>query len=256
MSLAGPGGRRAHLQHVRDGNYFTALGVRPAAGRLFGAGDSERPGGSADRGAESWLLDAAVQWRSRRSWGRRCQLTGRPYTVVGVAPEASRARAWSSADLWLPVSMRSAGPEAGPSTFLVSGRLKPGCLGAAGRGGSGRDRPAAERREVGRERDPGLPRTIRSAGFGQSRHRQFPGASASRSAAFLAFLMGLVSLVLAHRVRERRRRPAGARDRAAARDCGAPGDRRRTRPARPAAAHGDAAAVRARRRGRRGRSRA
>ncbi len=44
MSLAGPGGAERIFSTFVTGNYFTALGVRPAAGRLFGAADSEQPG--------------------------------------------------------------------------------------------------------------------------------------------------------------------------------------------------------------------
>ena len=49
MSLGGAdesSGTERIFSTLVTGNYFTVLGAVPAAGRLFGAGDSEQPGAS------------------------------------------------------------------------------------------------------------------------------------------------------------------------------------------------------------------
>ena len=193
MSLAGPGGAERIYSTFVTGNYFTALGVRAAAGRLFGAGDSERPGESpiAVLSHGFWMRrfngDPSVV-------GQTLQLSGRPYTVVGVAPAGFQGTSVVVADLWLPVSMRSTGPEAGPSTFLVSGRLKPGV--------SVRQ-AAAEVDAIGQLLRAEAPRSA----IPGMRERPFGGLRTVAASAvppvlrlpisgFLAFLMGIVSLVL------------------------------------------------------------
>lgn len=42
MSLASPAGAERIFSTLVTGNYFTALGVRPAVGRLFAAEDAEQ----------------------------------------------------------------------------------------------------------------------------------------------------------------------------------------------------------------------
>ncbi len=194
MSLAGPGGAERIFSTFVTGNYFTALGVRPAAGRLFGAVDSEQP-------------DAApVAVLSHHFWTRRfnadpsvvgqtLRLTGRPFTVVGVAPEGFQGTTVMSADLWLPVAMRSATKDQGPSTFLVGGRLKPGVS---------LRQAAAEVDAIGRVLRRESPRQHQAQGVFE---RPLGGLRVVAASAlppllrlpitgFLAFLMGIVSLVL------------------------------------------------------------
>ena len=245
MSLAGPGGAERIFSTFVTGNYFTALGVRPAVGRLFGAADSEQPGA-----APIAVLSHAF-WVRRFNAdpsvvGRTLQLTGRLFSVVGVAPEGFRGTTVTSADLWLPVSMRSMTRDQGPSTFLVGGRLKPGV--------SVRQ-AAAEVDAIGRAirrespPNPGSGR-FRTAHWGASSCRGIGhSAAASPADQRVSRLPDGDRLARApDRVRERRRRPAGAGHRPAPGDCRPSGDRRRTRAAHSTTAHGNAAAVRARRR--------
>ena len=188
-------GRERIFSTFVTGNYFTALGVRAAAGRLFGAGDSERPGESpiAVLSHGFWMRrfngDPSVV-------GQTLQLTGRPYTVVGVAPAGFQGTSLvTSADLWLPVSMRSTGPEAGPSTFLVSGRLKPGVsvrqaaaeVDAIGQRAFGASAAGAPSRASANVPFGGL-RTVAASAV--------PPVLRLPISGFLAFLMGIVSLVL------------------------------------------------------------
>ena len=182
MSLAGPGGAERIFSTFVTGNYFTALGVRPAAGRLFGAGDSEQPG------------DSPIAVLSHGFWMRRFNgdpsVVGRTLQLIGT-PVYRRWRGARRLPGHEPGRRGSvaAGLDAvdrprGRAVDVSRGRpFEAGRLGAAGRGGSGRDRQRASR-----ARRPGAPSrayvNVRSAGFGRSRHRRFRRCSASRSAGF------------------------------------------------------------------------
>ena len=68
------------------GNYFSALGLRPAAGRLFTPGEGERAG------SEVSVVLGYSFWQKRFAGnpsviGSQVRLDGSPATVVGVAPE-------------------------------------------------------------------------------------------------------------------------------------------------------------------------
>lgn len=89
MSLAGVGdtaGAERVFGSIVTANYFAVLGVRPAVGRLFGAGDSDEPGANP-------LLVLSHRFWTRRfmndpsALGRTLQINGHPFTVAGVAPE-------------------------------------------------------------------------------------------------------------------------------------------------------------------------
>ena len=80
---AGDGAERVTLEIVTD-NYFSMLGVQPAAGRLIAPGEGRARG------------DAAVLVLDHRYWqtrfagdrsvvGRAVRLNGHPYTIIGVA---------------------------------------------------------------------------------------------------------------------------------------------------------------------------
>jgi predicted permease len=192
MSLASPSGAERIFSTLVTGNYFTALGVRPAVGRVFGPDDAE----PSERGVAVlshgfWLrrfnADPSIV-------GETLQLSGRPYLVVGVASRGFQGTSLVVADLWLPASTQPVGRERGPSTFLVGGRLKPGVSmrqAAAEVDAIGR----ILRGEAARSALPGV------------RERPFGGLRVAASSAvppvlrlpvsgFLAFLMGIVSLVL------------------------------------------------------------
>lgn len=94
MSLSGPGGAERVFASVVTLNYFSVLGVRSAAGRLFGAGDSE------ESGASPIAVLSHGFWTRRFSAdpaivGHTVRLNGHPFTVVGVAGEGSEGRASS-----------------------------------------------------------------------------------------------------------------------------------------------------------------
>jgi len=103
MRIGGQGASSAFVSVVTT-NYFSALGVTAAPGRLFGAADDDRPGAS------------PVAVLSHGFWTRRFQadpavigqvvgLNDEALTVVGVAREGFRGTSVVAPDLWLPTSM-------------------------------------------------------------------------------------------------------------------------------------------------------
>ena len=97
----------------------------PAAGRLFGAGDSEAPGAS------------PVAVVSHRFWtrrfnadpavvGRAVRIDARPYTIVGVAPEGFQGTGVRATDVWLPITEDLSHLSRGDRRYGVLARLKPG----------------------------------------------------------------------------------------------------------------------------------
>lgn len=100
-----------------SGSYFSVLGIRPAAGRLIGPGDSNAASASAAVAVVSWSC-----WKSRFNSdpgivGKRISIGNVMATVIGVASEDFRGmRPWLQTQLWLN------GPEGG----ALVGRLKDG----------------------------------------------------------------------------------------------------------------------------------
>lgn len=97
-------------QHIHPSfvtaNYFSELGARPAAGRLF------------DPSREASLSSPPVTVLSYRFWQRRFQgspkiigetihLSGKAATVIGVLPESFASLGTTSPDLWLPLQQHS-----------------------------------------------------------------------------------------------------------------------------------------------------
>jgi putative ABC transport system permease protein len=68
------------------GNYFSALGLKPALGRLFVPGEGEKPG------EERLVVLGYSFWQKRFSGdpgivGKQVRINGKPVTVMGVTPE-------------------------------------------------------------------------------------------------------------------------------------------------------------------------
>jgi predicted permease len=119
---------------VATTNYFQLLGVRAAAGRLFGPGDSDRPGASpiAVLSHRFWMRrfggDSSIP-------GRTVRLNGHPFAIVGVADQAFRGTSVVAPDLWIPAGMvgvvqpESEAPRLTSREsdwLMLGGRLKPG----------------------------------------------------------------------------------------------------------------------------------
>ena len=85
-------------------NYFSVLGTRPHVGRLFTPEDGDQPGAPA-------LVVLSPVLRTRRFnadpaiVGTTLQLNGRPFTVVGVAPEGFHGTTVLMGDVWVPINM-------------------------------------------------------------------------------------------------------------------------------------------------------
>ncbi len=194
MSLAeGDGAVRVYGSLV-SANYFETLAVRPARGRLFSERDGERPG------------EAPYVVLSHRFWtshyggdvavvGRRVEINGHPFTVVGVAAEGFEGTTVFRPDLWVPASMIA---EALPSAstemlhrresvwLMMIGRLAPG---------ASIDQARAEVQAIGAALAREFPRANRGRGLRVERLSSFPGGEGPL-AAFLGALMLLVALVL------------------------------------------------------------
>ena len=123
------------LGELVSGGYFPLLGVRPAAGRLFDAGDETGPGENpvAVLGHAYWMEayggDPAIV-------GQEIRVSQRPYTVVGIAPPSFNGSfPGVRSDLWAPLSMTDALMGAssqgqlenrGSRSIFVKARLLPG----------------------------------------------------------------------------------------------------------------------------------
>jgi predicted permease len=115
------------------GNYFSALGIKAAAGRLFLPEEGERPG------AAPVVVLGYSYWQKRFNGdpdvvGKQVRVDGKPAVILGVAPKGFRGT-YSNLDLsgYLPLSMMS--PQQDSSslwtdrkqrTLTVLGRLDPG----------------------------------------------------------------------------------------------------------------------------------
>ena len=105
VSIVGPAGPEQVNAGTVTGNYFTLLGIQPAAGRLIAPGDDVAPGASpvVVLSHRAWMrlyqgADSAV--------GATLRIGTRPFTIIGIAP--ARFRGTELADtpeLWAPLSM-------------------------------------------------------------------------------------------------------------------------------------------------------
>ena len=195
MSLGGRDGAERIYGDMVTTNYFHVLGTRPLIGRLFAPEDGEEAGGTpiTVMSYQFWMRrfngDSAVV-------GQTLQLNGRPFTVIGVAPQEFHGTTLLASDLWVPLNMvgelsprRSVSIlKSRESVWLVMGaRLKPGVSVRQARG---------ELENIGRALEQEFPAENRGKGLRVVASSPIPGNGAP-VAAFLAVLMGLVGLVLA-----------------------------------------------------------
>jgi predicted permease len=127
---------------IVSGNYFDALGVRPALGRAFLPEEDKTPG------SHPVVVISHALWQSRfggdRSVvGKKLLMNGQPFTIVGVAPaDFNGAETGRTNDLYVPLAMQALvrpprggysgemNPDLlskrGPRWLDMIGRLKPG----------------------------------------------------------------------------------------------------------------------------------
>jgi predicted permease len=188
MSLTGLPGQsvaEAVFANRVSPNYFAALGVSPAAGRVFG--DQDAPG---------VLVLSHRFWRRQFAAdpsviGQALRLNERLYTIVGVAAERFHGNTVLAPDVWLPADRMR------PLDFaLVGARL---------RGGVSVSKAAAELQAIGFSLEgrasPGYDTQPNAARLGAirltvSRSSPIPSGVRVLVGGFLALLMGIVTLVL------------------------------------------------------------
>ncbi len=115
-----------------SGNYFSALGAVPSAGRVLVESDDRAS-------APPAVVIGAALWKRRfagsQPVGQPITINGRPFTVVGVMPASfhGAGQVGSSPDVYVPVAFRSQvvrddDDETDPNFWwiLMMGRLKPG----------------------------------------------------------------------------------------------------------------------------------
>jgi predicted permease len=173
-------------------NYFTVLGLRPAVGRLFVASDSEAVG------ASPIAVVSHAYWRNRlnrspAAVGQTIRLNGRPFTIVGVAPDGFQGTGVTAADVWVPITTRPAITDESAAVFenaraawlMIGARLKPGVS---------FERGASEVAAIGHALQQGETATPARA-LRAVPSSLFPG-NRGIVAGFMTLLMGMISLVL------------------------------------------------------------
>jgi len=189
VGVGAAGGTETAFANVVTANYFSALGVVPAAGRVFSATDETRP----------VAVISYRYWNSRFASdagivGRTVDINRQPFTVIGVAPEAFRSTNLASPDLWVPMGM--VGVLEPGSTRLVNRRYLD--LGTGGRlePGVSRQQAAAELDSIARQVEREYANEDRGMRLRVARLSSIPGPLATLAAGFLALLVALVSVVL------------------------------------------------------------
>jgi predicted permease len=119
-----PAERLAGIAATSD--FFTALGVQPALGRVFVPEEHET-------GADRVAVISDRFWMSRFGGdtnviGRTIRLDGQDVTIVGVMPPGfDHPLLWGTVDLWRPLAFNAEGRRNRGSNYLRSfGKLKPG----------------------------------------------------------------------------------------------------------------------------------
>jgi predicted permease len=210
VSLRADGSSERVFANFVTMNYFDALGVRAAAGRLFGRVDSEVAGAS----PVVVLSDAMWARRFNRDpavIGRTVSFNGFPLTVVGVADARFRGMTVLAPEAWIPaVMIRSLKPDTfvnfSPAAGAINWQLMVG--GRLARGAT-RRQAVDEVRAIGAaiEKDA-PPRIAIDLGGGVATKRDsrmewrvtasspIPSGLRLAAAGFLALLMSLVLVVL------------------------------------------------------------
>ena len=166
-------------------DYFTVLGVRPAAGRFFDDGDADAADGS------------AIVVLSHRLWmdhfggdgavvGRVVRLNGQPTHVIGVAPPAFRGTNIIVPDVWVPITTGLARREG--FSVVLGGRLKDGVR---------FEQAAAEIAAIGRSLESRWPPILGKRGLALAGASAIPPVLRVPAGGFIALLTAMVCVVLA-----------------------------------------------------------
>lgn len=193
FDAAGSGSAEPIFGNLVTNNYFSVLGARPAAGRLFDRTDSEQPM------ASPLVVMSYAFWTRRFDRdpgivGRHVRINGQSFEIVGVASDGFHGTGVRALDVWLPIGMApavsargaSALGDRGGSHWLLGGRLKQDVSIA---------QAAAEMQIIGRTLEPTDPDPNRSPTLSLLPVSPVPG-NGGPVVAFLALIGMLVTLVL------------------------------------------------------------
>ena len=183
---------RSTIGSVVTASYFTVLGIRPALGRFFVASEDSTAG------RDAVVVIGHALWQQAYGGasdviGKRVQINGTPFTIVGVAPEGFRGvvAGMASSDVWLPSATFDVGYrycnafERGCTIVQMLGRLAPGVT---------VERAQAELDVLARQLATAYPETNRGLGVRVSPAR---GATVqSGQPQLVAVLVGAVAVVL------------------------------------------------------------
>jgi predicted permease len=191
LTLGGAEGAEIVSGEVVTGNYFAALDISPARGRVFSADDDQRPGGA------PVVVISDGLWRRRfnadgGAIGRVVTINTGPFTIIGVAPPAFRGTfPGVSVDLWIPSMMAGVltaeGPQDEPPSLMLMGRIRPDQSLASA---------SAELDILARQLARDDPGTAEGRGFTVAPARGAHPLVARLIGTFLWLLLGIVSLVL------------------------------------------------------------
>ena len=189
-------------------NFFDVLGVRAAAGRLFGAADRERPGEAPVVVLSHWYWVRRFD-RDSAIVGRTVSVNGQPMTVVGVAAAEFRGMSLLPPDVWIPaVMVPTLDPERqlsfSPASrvswqSMMGGRLKPGVSRAQAAADVAAIGGVLEREHEKEEaflRATGIPVPLRRITWFAASASLIPAGMRVPAAGFLSLLMALVAVVL------------------------------------------------------------
>jgi predicted permease len=160
-------------------NYFTALGVSAAAGRVFRSTDGT------DAPADGFIVLSHNFWMRRFNGdpaivGSAVHLNGQPFVVAGVAREGFRGMSIAAPDVWMPAPLDSA-------QLMIGGRLKPGVS---------RAQASAELTTIGRSLARERPGRFTDIEWSVAFSSPLPAVLRGVAAAFIGLLLVLVSIVL------------------------------------------------------------
>jgi predicted permease len=123
-----------------SGNYFDALGLRPAAGRFLQASEAAQPG------AEPVAVISYDYWQTRFDRdpavvGQTLRVNGQPLTIVGVGPERFQGTTLGlQYSLWVPATMAPALlvgsrelQDRNYRGYAIMGKIRPGATEAQAR---------------------------------------------------------------------------------------------------------------------------
>jgi predicted permease len=130
LSVAGTPGQFFYCRVT--GNYFSALGLQPAVGRLFLPSEGEAGG------RDPYVVLGYSYWQKRFGGdpgvvGKQALIDGKEATIIGVAPKGFQGTQFAiNFDGYVPMNMMSQEDAAtfwtdrGARSLVVMGRLKPG----------------------------------------------------------------------------------------------------------------------------------